>query len=161
MSGARHQVVETQAMQQFVDAGQRVNLAEALFDFLPQDRSVVCRQRFLRTRSGIEHFAHFLLLLNREFGDRARLPPGNQCTDAPIAIAADPLIHELPCAMNRRGDLIAIQFGFIPQPFTGDEYNAIAIALFGIGFSVNQFPQPLRICWIFPIDYHGKPPCKN
>jgi hypothetical protein len=65
-------------VQERVDAAERVELAEALLDLLPQDRAVVRRQAFLRRRPRVEHGPELLLLLRVEPGGGSGLLEGPQ-----------------------------------------------------------------------------------
>lgn len=96
MFGTRHQIVVAQAMQQGVDAVERIDFSKAFLDLFPQDRPVVRRQSLLGIGSGVEHRAEFPLLLFAELGRGAGLTFGNQRIDAARAVAFDPLVHELP-----------------------------------------------------------------
>jgi hypothetical protein len=65
-------------------------------DHLPQDRAVVRRQSLFDGRSAVQQITQLLLFIAREPALGAGLTLGNQRVDSIPAIAADPLIHELP-----------------------------------------------------------------
>lgn len=132
-------------MQQGIDARHRIELAEAFADLLAQDRPVVGRQTFLGSRPGVEHGAEFLLFLSGQTGRSALLALGLQGRQAAAAVAAHPLVHELTRASQRGGDLLAFELRLISQTFPGDEHHAVTIALLGIGFLGNPFPELLSV----------------
>ncbi len=142
-------------MKQFVDAGQRVDFAEALLDLLPDDRPVVRGDAFLGPRPVVQHRAQLLLLLGRELGGGAFGAFGLQQVDAAQAIAADPTVDELPRATDGGGDLLPMQFGLLAQSLAGDENHAVAIPLLGIDGGGDQITQSLSISRIFPMNIHA------
>ena len=133
MIRTRHQIVVAKTMQQGIHAVQRIDFAETLLDLFPQNRAVVCRQALLGVRSSVEHRAELPLLLARELGCGARLAFRNQRVDAALAIAPDPLVHELTRSTNGCGNLLALQFWFPGQSVARDQCHPIAITLLGTG----------------------------
>ena len=161
MTRTRHQIVVSQAVQQLVHAGQRVDLAKALLDPLPQDRAVVRRDPFLRRRSRVQHCHKLRFLLNVEPTRCARLTLGDQRVDAALAVTSNPLVHELARAADRRGDLLALQLRLIAQPSASDQHDAVTIPLLGVACRGDPLVQALLVGRAFPIHLHARPPWRR
>jgi hypothetical protein len=159
---ARHQVVVPQAVQQAVEPRQRVELAEAFLDPLAQDRPVVRRQPLLRRRAGFEHVAQLLLFLDGELGRSARLLAWPQRLDAATAVAADPLVDELPRASDTNSDLFPRQLLFVLPvalasfpAVAGQQHHAETVTLLGVSFDTGQLAQLCRVLRRLPLNDHA------
>lgn len=126
MTRPRNQTRQAQAVQQIIDAAQRVFDAELLREdlaglFRPQSANAIGGRGV-----GQKPCFESLVLGHRQLAGPTRLPLGAQGLQAVIAIVVDPALHEPPAAvqdLRDRGSLVAFQ---------RQKHGTVAVSLFGV-----------------------------
>lgn len=127
MTRPRNQTRQAQAVQQIIDAAQRVFDAKLLGEdlaglFRPQSANAI-GGRGVSQKPCFERF----VLGHGQLAGAPRLPLGAEGLQAVIAIVVDPALHEPPAAvqdLRDRGGLVTFQ---------RQKHGAVAVSLFGVG----------------------------
>jgi hypothetical protein len=143
-----NQARQAQAMQQIIDAAQRVFdaklLREDLLRFFGSQRTDPIGGGGLSQKPGLEHF----ILRRGQLAGPTRLPLWAKGLQAVIAIAVSPALYEPPTAVQGSSDLGSL------LAFQRQKHGAVAVSLHGVTLLVAALTQLLKVLRTMGRDLH-------
>jgi hypothetical protein len=148
----RNQARQAQAVQQVIDAPQRVLDAKLLHEDLPgffgPQRTHSIGDGGLGQKPSLECF----VLGRGQLAGPTRLPLGTEALQAVIAIVVDPPLHEPPTAVQGARDLGSL------VAFQGQNDGAVAISLCGVTLLAAALAQLFEVLWVMKRHLHRTMP---
>jgi hypothetical protein len=152
MTRTWNQARQAQAVQQVIDAAQRVLDAELLREdvlrlFGSQSTDSIAGGR-LGQKASLERF----ILGRGQFAGPTRLPLGTEGLQAVIAIVVDPALYEPPTAVQDASNLRSL------VAFESQKHGAVAVSLLGVTLPAAALTQQFEILWMMECHLHQTMP---